>query len=44
MRTSASATSDGECVVPLCVDVFGGGRRDMYNECTVGSWSLTGVM
>ena len=25
MRTSASATSDGECVVPLCVDVFGGG-------------------
>ena len=21
MRTSASATSDGECVVPFCVDV-----------------------
>ena len=27
MRTSASATSDGECVVPLCVDVCGMGEE-----------------
>ena len=27
MRTSASATSDGECVVPLCVDVCGRGEE-----------------